>query len=115
MTAASNVIVAVVLIIAVLKWPNLVKDINIKVISWLISGVIMISMLRIKIGIFVRIYRRAQLPENYHLNFFGKKVLHPTVVKAYEVILFFVTMPIFLFAGAYFVARLINLILYKHL
>ncbi len=75
----------------------------------------MMIMLVIKISIFVVVYRRSKDPAHYHFNFFGKKVLHTSVVKPIEVVLFMFTMPFFLISGAYFIARLINLILYKHL
>ena len=114
-TAVSNLIIAVVLIFMALSRPKLVQEINIKLLFWLLSGDLMLLMLILQIKILRTIYRRAQDPENYHLNFFGKKVLHPTVVKPMEVVLFFTTMPIFLFAGAYFVARLMNLYLYGQL
>ena len=79
------------------------------------TGFIMVIMLFIKISIFRAIYKRSQDPEHFHYNYFGKKVLHGSVVKFEEILIFFFTMPFFLFCGAYFVARLFNLLLYKHL
>jgi hypothetical protein len=114
-TAVSNTVVTLGLIIIALSWPTMIHDVDFKVVFWIFSGVIMIIMLVIKISIFVVIYRRSKDPAHYHLNFFGKKVLHATVVKPIEVVLFMFTIPFFLISGAYFIALLINLILYKHL
>ncbi|HPR47800.1 MAG TPA: hypothetical protein PK341_07425 [Spirochaetota bacterium] len=114
-TTITNVLLALSISITAMLKPSLIYEINFTYMLWIVSGVILVIMLTIKISIFRKIYQRAQLPENYHLNFFGKKVLHPTVVKPHEVLTFFFTIPIFLLIGAYFVARLINLILYHHI
>ncbi len=114
-TAITNIVIAGSLIFIALLWPGFVRGIKLKVIVWIFSGLIMVMMLMIKITVFKIIYRRSKDPEHFHYNFFGKKVLHPTVVKPVEVILFMFTIPFFLIAGAYFIARLINLIIYKQL
>jgi len=111
-TAISNVLISASLSIMALTKPDYIREIDVKMLIWLFSGAILLLMLFIKINIFRNIYRRAQLPEHYHYNFFGKKVLHGSVVKPQEIALFFITMPFFLFLGAYFIARMINLILY---
>jgi hypothetical protein len=82
---------------------------------WILSGFSMMFMLLLKIGIFQRIYRRCHMPEHFHYNFFGKKVLHSSVVNKGEVFVFFILMPFFLVSGAYFIARFINLMLYGKL
>lgn len=114
-TAISNIAIAVVLSIVVMMRPEILKKFDAKTTMWVLSGVILVVILFVKIGILKTIYKRCQLPEHYHYNFFGKKVLHLSVVKPYEVITFFVTIPIFLLIGAYFIARLINMFLYGHL
>ncbi|MCP4133434.1 MAG: hypothetical protein GY754_20870 [bacterium] len=114
-TAGLNMLIAAILAGMSMYNPELVHEIDIKLLTWLISGVVMLIMLFVKITIFRNIYKRAQQPEHYHLNFFGKKVLHATVVKPVEVLTFFVTIPLFCLLGAYFVARLINLFLYARL
>jgi len=78
---------------------------------WIVNGFTMVVMLMSQITIARRIYQRSKLPENYHYNFFGKKVLHPSVVKPGEVAAFFATIPLFLFTGAYFFAKLIRFFL----
>jgi hypothetical protein len=88
-TAILNILIAITLSITALLNPVMVSELNLKVLLWAISGAVMVIMLAMKIHVLKNIYRRAQLPENYHLNFFGKKVLHPTVVKQYEVVTFF--------------------------
>ena len=95
--------------------PSLVRDIDVMFLLWLLSGGVMLILLGVKVMIFRTIYRRSQMPEHYHFNFFGKKVLHATVVKPIEVMVFMITIPFFLICGAYFVARLINLFLYNRL
>lgn len=114
-TTLSNVILAGTCIVVFISKPHLLKDLNLVVLSWVMSGLVMFVTLCIKIKIFITIYRRAKDPSNYHLNFFGKRVLHSTVVKKMELAMFFGTVPFFLLSGSYFMARLINFFLYKHL
>ncbi len=114
-TFVTNGLIALALIYIALKQPDMVKNLDMTVLTWIMSGVLMVMLLFLKISIFRRIYRRAQDPEHFHYNFFGKKVLHSSAVKPVEIVLFFASIPFFLFAGAYFVARIINLILYNHM
>ena len=114
-TTLSNVILAGTCIVVFLTKPHLLRNINLIVLTWIMSGLIMLVTLSIKIKIFVTIYRRMKDPSNYHLNFFGKRVLHATAVKKIEIAIFFGTIPFFLLSGSYFMARLINFFLYKHL
>ena len=114
-TAVSNMLVAGALIYVSLTNPGSIRGIDPKVLFWILSGLVLVVTLKIKISIFRKIYLRAQEPENFHYNFFGKKVLHSSVVKPTYIVGFFASMPFFLFAGAYFVARLINVFLYGHL
>ncbi len=114
-TTLSNVILAGTCIVVFITKPHLLKDLNLVMLSWIMSGLVMFVTLSIKIKIFITVYRRAKDPSNYHLNFFGKRVLHSTVVKKMEMAMFFGTIPFFLLSGSYFMARLINFFLYKHL
>jgi heme/copper-type cytochrome/quinol oxidase subunit 1 len=82
---------------------------------WIISGVTMFLVLYIKLSLAFRIYKRSKDPEFYHINFFGKKVYNEKLIKNFEYMIFFITIPFFLLIGAYFVARLINLYFYGHL
>lgn len=114
-TTISNIILAGACIVVIFMRPDLVRQVNLKFLTWIMSGLVLAITLFIKIGIFRKIYKRAKDPSNYHVNFFGKKVLHSTVVSRVELAVFFGTMPFFLMAGAYFVARMINFFLYNHL
>jgi hypothetical protein len=114
-TAILNIIAAFSIIFVAIKNPEAVRAVNMKYLLWAISGLLLVLTLSLKISIFKRVYARAQQPEHYHLNFFGKKVLHPTVITKFEFTLFLASVPFFLLAGAYFVARMINMILYGHL
>lgn len=114
-TTLSNVIIAGTCIVVIITKPHLLKELNLIALTWIMSGFVMFVTLTIKIKIFVTVYKRAKDPSNYHLNFFGKRVLHATVAKKMEIAVFFGTIPFFLLSGSYFMARLINFFLYKHL
>jgi hypothetical protein len=114
-TAISNILIAGVLTVLSLFRPDLLRDLNLGMLFWLMSGLMMMTMLLVKVNILRNIYRRSHDPENYHFNFFGKKVLHSSVVSKGEVYIFLFTIPFFLFSGAYFFARLVNLIMFKRL
>jgi len=84
-----NFIIAGSLIVLSLNQPELVRELDMTVLIWILSGIVMIMLLFVKITIFRNIYRRAQDPQHYHHNFFGKKVLHSSVVKPIEIVIFF--------------------------
>lgn len=98
-----------------LKYPAMVREVDLKVVLWLLSGVALFITFLIQVMVFVTVYRRAKNPEFYYRNFFGKKVYKKGVIRQIEFIAVFATIPIFLLLGAYFVARLINLIMYGHI
>ncbi|OHD65712.1 MAG: hypothetical protein A2176_13845 [Spirochaetes bacterium RBG_13_51_14] len=108
-TAVINIFTAAIIIIIAIRSPEQLQKIRVSLLVWFISGAVMAIMLALQIMIFVRVYCRAQMPENYHYNFFGKKVLHKSVIHPIEVALFFASMPALLIAGAYFVAWIIRL------
>ncbi len=114
-TAISNIVLAGTLTVLVIFRPDLIRDVNLKFLLWIMSGLIMLIMLMIKITIMRNMFKRSKDPANYHFNYFGKKVLHSKVVLQEEVYIFLFTIPFFLFCGAYFFARLVNLLLYKSL
>ena len=107
-TAAINLVTAGICIVIAIFYPEEIQKIQGPNLMWLISGVLMVMTLLLQVSIFIRIYRRAKLPEHYHYNFFGRKVLHSSVARPMEVALFFASIPMFLAAGAYFVARFIR-------
>ncbi len=114
-TASINVLIAGTLIFISLMYPHLIRAIDPKLLFWVLSGMILIFTLVIQLSILRKIYLRSKEPENFHYNFFGKKVLHPSVVKPSYLLAFLMTMPFLLLAGPYFVARIINIILFGHL
>ncbi|HPS59123.1 MAG TPA: hypothetical protein PK514_13545 [Spirochaetota bacterium] len=114
-TTFTNIALAGACIVLIFLKPEMAKEVDIRFLVWLMSGIILVITIIIKIGVFKRIYRRMKDPSNYHVNFFGKKVLHASVVSRLEIAVFFGTVPFFLMAGAYFVARGVNFFLYKHL
>jgi hypothetical protein len=105
-----NTILMVIISIIALNDPASMYRIDIKLILWLLSGFVLISILLIKISTFIKIVKRAKDPVNYTINFSGKKIYENGIVKKYEFAIFALSIPIFLFAASYFVARLINMI-----
>jgi len=114
-TAVSNVLIAGAIMFLVVYRPALVREMDPTFAMWLISGLVLSISVAVKVNVFRRMYRNMKDPKNYHLNFFGKKVLHKEAVSKIDVMVFFMTMPFFLLAGAYFVARLANLIMFGRL
>ncbi|MBN2160834.1 MAG: hypothetical protein JW807_15705 [Spirochaetes bacterium] len=103
-----NIFLAAGCILIAIFRPAEIANMNVTLLVWILAGIMMAAMLIFQILIFHRIYKRSKLPEHYHYNFFGKKVLHSTVAHPAEVGLFFASIPFLLFAGAYFIARLIK-------
>jgi hypothetical protein len=114
-TGISNMILAIAISILAFYKPETVKEINVQLLVWISSGLMMLSLLGAKIYIFKNVYKRAQNSDHYHLNFFGKKVLHASVIHPIEFIGFMGSIPAFLLTGAFFITGLINFILYDHL
>ena len=114
-TVGLNMGIAIALIVLALTKPHLIRQLNLKYFFWLLSGFITILLLCIKIAIFRNVYKRAQDPEWYHVNYFGKKVYEKGVVKQVEFLGVFLSLPFFLMIGAFFVSRLISIIMYGHM
>jgi hypothetical protein len=106
---------AMALMIISLSKPELIRQLNIKYFFWLLSGFVSLLLLGIKIAIFRNIYKRSRDPQWYHFNHFGKKVFEKGIVKQGEFLGIFGTLPFFLFIGAFFVSRLLNMILFGHM
>lgn len=111
-TFLSNTVLMIILSILAMRDPAAVRRINISLIFWVVSGFINVILVTVKVVIIRSILKRTKDPDYYDINFFGKKVYRPELVKKSELAAMFVTMPLFLMLGSYFVARLINLILY---
>ena len=114
-TAFLNMIIAMTLMFIALQHPEKIRTINLQKILWMFSGVVTFLLLFVKIVFFIRIFARTKNPDNYHLNYFGKKVYHASIIKKSEFILLLITIPFFLMIGAYFTARLMNFLLYGRL
>jgi len=114
-TAISNSLYACGISLLVIFNLGMHENLDFDFLLWLQSGIIMIIMICIKSFLLWNIYLRYKHSENYRYNYFGKKILHSTVNNSNEIYIFLITSPFFLFGGAYFLARLFNLILYGHL
>lgn len=114
-TVGLNMAIALALIVISLNNPQLIQQLNLKYFFWLLSGFITIVLLGIQVAIFRNIYRRSKEPKWYHINYFGKKVYEKGIVKQVEFLGIFFTLPFFLFIGAFFVSRLINIIRFGHM
>ncbi|MCL2154731.1 MAG: hypothetical protein FWH53_03600, partial [Leptospirales bacterium] len=79
-TTMSNVMIAGACIVVLISNPRILKEVDVIKVAWVLSGIIMLIALIIQIRIFIKIYKRSKDPENYHVNYFGKKVLHSTVI-----------------------------------
>lgn len=108
-TAAINIFIGGICIIIAIFKPEEIRKLKAPLLLWFMSGSFMIMAFALQTSIFIRVYRRSKLPEHYHYNFFGKKVLHSSVATPIEIAVFFASIPMLVVAGAYFVARLIRL------
>ena len=110
-----NTVLMIIVSVIALSSPVSIRNVNLKLILWIVSGFILIVLLFLKISILVRILKRTKDPRFYSINFFGKKVYEKGVVKQSEFLTVILTMPFFLLIGSYFIARLLNLVLYGHI
>lgn len=110
-----NTILMVITSTIALTSPSSIQKINVKFVLWVISGLITLVLLFLQVTILVRVYIRSKDPDFFDINFFGKKVFRKGIIKQSEFLTFILTIPFFLMVGSYFVARFVNLILYKHL
>ncbi len=105
-TTVVNIFMAIFIALLILVYPSQLREINLDRILFVESGIIFMIMLYVKMKISVSIYRRSQDPANYHFNVFGKKVLHKNVATPKDVMIYFMTLPVTLICGAYFVVKL---------
>jgi len=105
-TTVINIFMAIFIALLIILFPSQLREINIERLLFLESGAIFMVMLYVKMRITVRIYRKSKDPENYHFNAFGKKVLHKNVATPKDVMIYFMTLPVTLICGAYFVVKL---------
>ena len=107
-TTMTNVMIAGACIVVIISNPEILREVEVTKVAWILSGIIMLIAFILQIAIFFKIYKRSKDPANYHTNYFGKKVLHSTVISKLDMMIFFGAMPFLLIAGAYFIAKLIN-------
>ncbi len=105
-TAIVNIFMAIFIAFLIILYPGQMRQINIDKILFFESGAIFFVMLFVKMRITVRIYKKSKDPSNYHFNVFGKKVLHKNVATPQDVMIYFMTLPITLISGAYFIVKL---------
>lgn len=105
-TAITNIFIGGFLAVFVLISPREMKVINLDRLLFLESGVVFIAMLAVKARISIGIYRKTQDPAHYHMSYFGKKVIHSSAVSPRDLFGYFLTLPLTLICGAYFVAKL---------
>ena len=105
-TTVSNFLIGMIMLIMMVKTPEIIRKFSFKPMMVLESGLVFFSLLFVKIRITIRIIKRFMNPEYYDLNFFGKKVYKPGVVKKSELAIYYLTMPFTLFTGAYFLANM---------
>lgn len=110
-----NTVLMIVASVSLFRDSSDLASIDLKLILWIVSGFVLIFILYLKITTVIKIYRRTKDPQFYSINFFGKKVYEKGIVKPYEFLTLVFTMPFFLMVGSYFLARLINILLYGHL
>jgi hypothetical protein len=105
-TAVTNIFIGIFLGVFVMISPRELKEFNIERLLVIESGLIFFIMLYIKARVSMRIYRRSQDPAHYHISYFGKKVIHASAVSPNDVLAYFLTLPLTLICGAYFVVKL---------
>ena len=107
-TTMTNVTFAGSSILVLMSNPKILAEVDVIKVIWVLSGIIMLIAFIIQVRVFINVYKNSKDPKNYHINYFGKKVLHSSVVGRLDLLIFFGTMPFLVMAGAYFIAKLIN-------
>ncbi len=105
-TAIINIFMAIFIAFLIVLYPGQLRQIDFDKILFFESGAIFFVMLFVKLRITVKIYKKSKDPSNYHFNIFGKKVLHKNVATPQDVMIYFMTLPITLISGAYFIVKL---------
>ncbi len=107
-----NMVLMTTIMVVSVKTPGHVRKFNVGALIWLLSGLVFVVLSIIKIIILRRIYKRSRDPEYFHYNFFGRKVYNRGIIKKSEFFIIIGQMPFFLFMGAYFIGKLVNIILH---
>lgn len=105
-TGVVNVFLSLFLAMIILINPREIDAINLERILFVESGALLLVMLYLKGVVSIRIYRRMQDPSHFHYSYFGKKVVHPSVVTSKDLFIYFLTIPVTVICGAYFASYL---------
>ena len=95
------------MVVMLMQTPQIIYKYKLEFILLVESGLVFILLLSVKIRITLRIFLRSRNPEYYDINFFGKKVYKQKIISKGEVAAYILTMPVTLFAGAYFFAKIL--------
>jgi len=105
-TTITNISLGIFLAVFIMINPREVGAIKLERLLFIESGLIFFLMLFIKFRVGVRIYRRTRDPAHFHYSYFGKKVIHASAVTSRELMTYFLTLPLTLVCGAYFIVKL---------
>ncbi len=105
-TTITNIFMGILTTIFIIIFPSQIKEINFDRFLFLESGFLFLIMIFVKVRITMKIYQRSKDPAYYHYSYFGRKVLNKNAVSATDVLTYFLTLPLTLICGAYFVAKL---------
>lgn len=105
-TTFTNFIITAIMIGMLMQTPDIIYKFKLEFILIVEAGLVFVLLLFVKIRITLRIILRSRNPEYYDINFFGKKVYRAKIISKGEVAAYILTMPITIFAGAYFFVKL---------
>ncbi len=101
-----NFIIVAIIVIMLMQTPDIIYKFKLEFILLVEAGLVFCLLMLVKIRITLRIILRSRNPEYYDLNFFGKKVYKAKIISKEEVAAYILTMPVTIFAGAYFFVKL---------
>lgn len=108
-TLVVNLAAMMMLLLYIFKNPAFLSKINFLLYGWILSGLISGMLLFIKIKIIIKIIQRSMDKNNYHLNFFGKRVYNNKLVLKKEFNTLIISGPIFVITGAFFMVILMKM------
>jgi hypothetical protein len=106
-TTFTNFTITAIMVIMLMQTPQIIYKFKLEFVLLVEAGLVFILLLLVKVRISLRIILRSRDPEYYDINFFGKKVYKTKIISKGEVAAFILTMPVTLFAGAYFFVKLL--------
>ncbi len=106
-TTFTNFTITAIMVIMLMQTPQIIYKFKLEFILIIEAGLVFVLLLLVKIRVTIRIIIRSRNPEFYDINFFGKKVYKTKIISKGEVAAYILTMPVTLFAGAYFFVKLL--------